>query len=277
MYRSLNGWAIGIKVPFEEMVNFAKEGGFEGVEIDPREVAQLGVEKANALLSAAGILASSCGVPVNWKGEEEEYRQHLKELPGLAEIAAGVGCKRMITFIWPSSDTMTFRENFRFHVNRLRPIAEILAEKGCRFGLEFLGPWTIRKDAHCEFIHNMDGMLALCAALGTDNMGLLLDCWHWHTAGGRVEQIRKLRDEDIVTVHINDAPAGIPMEAQIDTVRCLPGETGVIDISGFLGALKEIGYSGPVIVEPFSQRLKSLPPKEALRETAAALNRVWKW
>ncbi|NIM04278.1 MAG: TIM barrel protein [Armatimonadetes bacterium] len=183
----------------------------------------------------------------------------------------------MITYIWPSSDTLTFEENFRFHVDRLRPIAEILAEKGCRFGLEFLGPWTVRKDARYEFIHNMDGMLALCAAVGTDNMGLLLDCWHWYTAGGRVEQINKLRDEDIVCVHINDAPAGIAMDEQIDTVRCLPGETGVIDIRGFLSALAEIGYSGPVVVEPFNERLKNLPPKQALQETAAALKEVWSW
>jgi sugar phosphate isomerase/epimerase len=59
-------------------------------------------------------------------------------------------------------------------------------------------------------------------------------------------------------------------------VRTLPGETGVIDIAGFLQALRKIGYEGPVMVEPFSERVRQLPPEEACAATAAALNKVWR-
>jgi sugar phosphate isomerase/epimerase len=58
---------------------------------------------------------------------------------------------------------------------------------------------------------------------------------------------------------VNDAPVGIDVDAQLDNVRRLPGETGVIDIAGFLQALAQIGYDGPVVPEPFSQRLRDLP------------------
>ena len=74
-------------------------------------------------------------------------------------------------------------------------------------------------------------------------------------------------------MHVNDAP-GLPVEAQVDHVRAMPGETGVIDIAAFLGALAEIGYDGPVMAEPFSERVGGLPPAEACAETVASLRKV---
>jgi sugar phosphate isomerase/epimerase len=121
----------------------------------------------------------------------------------------------------------------------------------------------------------MDGMLALAAAIGTGNVGLLLDVWHLYTSHGTLDDARKLTRDDVVTVHVNDAPPGIAVDEQIDNVRTLPGETGVIDIKGFLETLQAIGYDGPVTAEPFSQRVRELKPEEAVRETAAAMNKIW--
>jgi sugar phosphate isomerase/epimerase len=42
---------------------------------------------------------------------------------------------------------------------------------------------------------------------------------------------------------------------RVDTLKvALPMETGVIDLVGFMRALWEMGYDGPVMPEPFSQR-----------------------
>jgi hypothetical protein len=35
------------------------------------------------------------------------------------------------------------------------------------------------------------------------------------------------------------------------------------------------GYDGPVTPEPFSQRLRALPPTEAVQETGQAMHRIW--
>jgi len=61
----------------------------------------------------------------------------------------------------------------------------------------------------------------------------------------------------------------------MDLVRRLPGETGVIDIVGFLKALKEIGYDGPVTPEPFDKSLKEMPKDEAVRKVGKAMDKVW--
>jgi len=76
-------------------------------------------------------------------------------------------------------------------------------------------------------------------------------------------------------VHINDAPSGIAVDAQRDNVRRLPGETGIIDLKGFLGALRKIGYDGPVVPEPFVPELGTLPADEAIRRVGEALKRIW--
>ena len=109
-----------------------------------------------------------------------------------------------------------------------------------------LRPWHRAGKPH-EFIWDMKRMLELGQVIGTGNVGLLLDCWHWYTSGGTVPELLALRPEQVVYVHVNDAPAGIDRDAQVDNVRCLPGETGVIDIVGFLQALQTIGYDGPVL------------------------------
>jgi sugar phosphate isomerase/epimerase len=58
-------------------------------------------------------------------------------------------------------------------------------------------------------------------------------------------------------------------------VRALPGETGVIPIADFLGALDRIGYDGPVVPEPFKASLRDLPSDaERLRVVGESMRQV---
>ena len=82
--------------------------------------------------------------------------------------------------------------------------------------------------------------------------------------------MKALSQSQVVYVHINDAPAGIDVDEQLDDVRHLPGESGVIDLVGFLQALNEIGYDGPVAVEPFDSALAALSPTERVLSAATA-------
>lgn len=279
MYKNLNLGAIGVKATLAESINYARRHGFLGIDFSITEAVTLsekiGVEGVRNLFEEAGVFPGSWGFPVNYRQDEATWREGLMLLPQQAEFALELGCTRTATWILPASDERSFYDNFAFHLNRLRPAAQILADYGCRFGLEFIGPKTLRTPRKYNFVHTMDGMLALCAAIGTGNVGLLLDVWHLYTSHGTLDDARKLTRDDVVTVHINDAPPGIAIDEQIDNVRALPGETGVIDLQGFLEALREIGYDGPVTAEPFSQRLRELKPDAAVQETATAMNKVW--
>jgi 2-keto-myo-inositol isomerase len=45
-------------------------------------------------------------------------------------------------------------------------------------------------------------------------------------------------------------------------------------VGEFLGALRDIGYDGPVRAEPFNEALNALPNEEAVAAAAAALGKA---
>jgi sugar phosphate isomerase/epimerase len=93
-----------------------------------------------------------------------------------------------------------------------------------------------------------------------------------------VADLDRIRADDIVTVHVNDAPAGVPRDQLVDNVRRLPMETGVIDLPAFMRKLAQLGYDGPVTPEPFSERVNTIAsqdPLQAAQITAQAMDRLW--
>lgn len=281
MYKAVSPGAIGVRPrDLNDAIVGARQAGFAGLEFNAVEVANLidqhGVDHVRALFDAAGLRPAGFGLPTDWRGAEEKWRGNLAELPRLVQAAAAIGATRTTTWIMPCSNDRPFDENRAFHVERFTPIAQILADHGISLGLEFIGPKTLRDSQQYPFIHTMEEMLAMGAEIGP-NVGLLLDAFHWYTSGSTVEALRLLRPEQVVYVHVNDAQAGRMPDEQIDNQRALPGETGVIDIAGFLQSLQQIGYDGPVVAEPFKPELNDLPSDEARLETISrSLDAIFK-
>lgn len=279
MYKALSPGAVGVSAPdLDAALAAAKIGGFGGVEINPSEIASLvetqGRSAALDKFAEAGILPAAFGLPVEWRGGEDAWRAGLNDLPRLAEAAAAIGATRTMTWIMPCSDERDFEENKEFNITRFTPIAKILSDHGLSLGLEFIGPKTLRDTQKYPFIHTMEGMLEMGRGIGP-NVGLLLDAYHWYTSHGTVEQLRALTPAEVVVVHVNDAPAGVAVDEQLDGVRDLPGATDVIDIAGFLQALDAIGCDAPVIPEPFVD-LSGLPSDTArLQRIGAAMDDIW--
>lgn len=272
MYKCMSPGAIGIRLEWDKCLPLAKAAGFEGIDVqaDP----SLSASHYKDALAAHGLRPGGAGLPFNFRGDQAEYDKGLSALPAMAKLSAQIGVTRFATWILSFSDSLTTQENIQFHVERLAPAAKILADSGCSLGLEFLGPKTLRAGHKYPFPRTMEHMLDLCAKVGK-NVGLLLDSWHWFTSLGTIEDLLSLTPEQVVYVHINDAPAGLPVDQQVDSVRDLPGATGVQDLGGFLAALRAIGYEGPVVPEPFVPALAKMPPQEAASLVGAALGKVW--
>jgi sugar phosphate isomerase/epimerase len=283
MYATIGPDQLGIRgLSLSEAIALAHDAGFAGLAFDSRAatraVDEHGLAAVQDQFARAGVKPALWNLPVAWR-DDEQWQADLRELPRLAATARALGATRTATYMPSGSDERPFRENFDWHVSRMRPIAEVLRDEGCRFGIEFLGPRTYRAAFRHEFIHTLDGVMELVAAIGTGNVGVLLDSWHLYTSGGTIGDLQRLTNHDVVVVHVNDAPAGIARDEQIDTVRTLPMETGVIDLVGFMQALREIGYDGPVMPEPFSQRINDLAatdPKAAAREAARSMDALWR-
>jgi len=276
MFINLSPGAVHIQCGWIEGLDLAREAGFEGADLNLAEAEKLAAEKdaaaVRALYEELGLKIGGWGFPVSWRGSDADYYESLARLPAQAALAAEIGCFRTMTWVLPFSDELTRREHFDRVTHRFRLAAEILAEHGHSLGLEFVGPRNSRTGHKHGLVYSMDGMLALCCAIGMPNVGLLFDVWHWWTCRSTLDDLRQLSAEDIVYVHLNDAPAGIDVLDQVDNQRCLPGQTGVIPAAAALRILDEIGYDGPVTAEPFNQALREVAQRDKLQ--AARLTRA---
>jgi sugar phosphate isomerase/epimerase len=216
----------------------------------------------------------AAGVPVEFRGTDAVFAQGMKSLADYAQSLQRAGITRTATWLSPGHKSLTYLANFRLHAQRLREVARVFGDHGIRLGLEYVGPKTAWSSNRFPFIHTMAEMKDLIAEIGRDNVGFLLDSWHWYTAQETEADLLTLRASDVVMCHLNDAPKDIPVAQQVDSRRDLPCATGVIDVKAYLGALIKMGYDGPVACEPFSQALRQMAPDQALQTVAAAMKKA---
>lgn len=282
MYTSLMAGAIGIKgLPLEDSIELAAQAGFDAVWFDIKEAnalaGQHGVDHVKDLFASKGIMPGGWGAPVRWQ-DDANRDADLEGLKPLAELGVALGNPFTTTGIMPGTNDREFDDQYAFIVERLRPFAEALKASGVGLGIEFISPKTIRNRFTYEFIYSMPQMLQLAGDAGTGNIGVLFDLWHHYAAHGTIEELDLLTKDNVFVVHVNDAPAGIEIDEQIDNQRLLPMESGVIPATDMMRKLAAIGYAGPVIAEPFNDRLNELAatnPAAAARETQASIAKLF--
>jgi sugar phosphate isomerase/epimerase len=280
MFLTLSAGALPLNASFDQTIQIAAATGFVAVDLPMNEFfaggAQPDSETIAAHLASARLEAGGWFLPVQFRESEAAYRAGRELLPRAASLAQALHSPWCATFIWPCSDDLDYRSNMTLHLDRLGPVAAELAEFGIKLGLEFVGPQSVRAGHKYEFISTLRQTLDLIDKLGYDNVGVLLDSWHWYASRGTVAELDALDGHRIVYVHINDAPLGRDVSAQIDDERMLPGATGVIDITAFLKSLQRRGFDGPVCVEPYNADVRKLLPEERARVARDSALRVFK-
>ncbi|MCL5743336.1 MAG: sugar phosphate isomerase/epimerase [Acidobacteria bacterium] len=278
MKLSLSCGAVGVKANQLEAINFAQRHGFEAVEAQAGYIGSLAdseLAKLADTLKEKGLSWGPAGLGIDFRAEEGQYNAALQQLPGLAGKLQRVGVTRMTRWLSPTHDSLTYLQNFKLHARRIGQVAAVLDDHGVRLGLEYVGPKTSWTVGRYPFVHTMAEAKELIGETGKRNVGLLLDTFHWYTSHETVADLLSLKADQVVSVDLNDAPAGRKVDEQIDGQRDLPAATGVIDVKGFLGALNQIGFDGPVRAEPFKKEMRQMPPDEALDATIGALKKAF--
>ena len=181
----------------------------------------------------------------------------------ILDVSAGAGASTVITaFVFPELPPVDEV------VAGLRILCDLAAERGITISLEFL-PFT--------GIPTIADAVRLVDAADRENLGFVLDTWHWfrQPGGPDVATLRSIPPERIHLFQLNDAPAEPAENLMMESMaRLLPGE-GAVDILGLIAVLDEMGASPVVISEVFSaERLATLEPAENARRQYAALTAV---
>ena len=277
MKLSLSAGAIGVKASPREVFALAQKHGFEAVEANAAFLTDLSdteLSELRADMRAKGLVFGAAGLSVDFRHDDGKFREGMRTLPHLAEGLKQAGAEQVGTWVSPAHDELDYERNLHQHATRLREIARVLKDNGLRLGLEYVGTPTGRQGHKYPFIHSMREMGKLIAEIGTGNVGYVLDTWHWWTAGETEADLLSLKASDVVSVDMNDAPAGIPIESQQDGQRELPCATGVIPTKVFVNALNRINYDGPVRCEPFNKALARLDKDAACAAVITALRKA---
>ncbi|WP_428389956.1 sugar phosphate isomerase/epimerase family protein [Mucisphaera sp.] len=270
---------IGVDAEPDNAAELAARHGFEGLDLRLNKyddwLSAYGIDRFANLMGELGLLSGYTSIMSRTLSVgDEEWRQAIDNLPRRARIAESLGFTRAGVVVLPFDDERDAAANHRRHVRRLREAAPILADHGIHLGLEYIGPKTRREGHTHPFIHTMKGMLHLIDDAGHANIGLMLDTLHWHCATETSEDIEALDHQQVVVVHLCDGLPDRSNDEQTVTERLLPRESGVFDNDTFVGAIRKIGYSGPMTAEPTSQRWQSMEADEAVSMTAAAVRKT---
>lgn len=276
MFSNLSLGALGLSADFPTAVELATRHGFGGLDPDLAHLRGLGgdtaIRETADDVRGRGLQWGIAGLPINLTAPAADFATQLAALPATLSALTTAGVGAVGTWLRPMHDDLTYRRSWVLHVSRIHLVAAILADAGLRLGLEYIGPKTFWSTERFPFVHSLSEARELIAATGATNVGLILDTYHWYTAGEDASTLAGLTDADIVSADINDAREDRERDEQQDLDRRLPGATGVIDLGAFMAALHGAGYTGPVKVEPFMKSLAEQPIDEVLGDVVARLN-----
>lgn len=271
---SLNPGAIGVTSTQKELIGHAVKHHFEAISPMPDQLGKMAPSELSEFLGEMKqhrLSWDAAGLPVDFRKDNTTFSNGIAELPKIAKTCQKAGVDRMSTWIMPSHNELTYTQNFKQHRNRLREAALILQDHGIRFGFEYVGTKKLKISNRYPFVGTMKEMLELVDAIDVAGVGIQLDAYHWYTSTETVADLEALTNEQIITCDLNDATAGRTIEEQIDGERQLPGDSGLIDLKGFLGALVKIGYDGAIRAEPFNAKLNAMENEAALEATSKAM------
>ena len=181
----------------------------------------------------------------------------LEDFRRFCRVAEAIGAETVIVVPSPRPKGVSLSAIERESVRVLRELSAIARPYGVRLAYEFLGfaDCTVNSLAQCATI---------VQKVARENVGLVLDTFHFFAGGSTVASIAKVDPRKIFIVHVNDVERA-PRRKMHDALRLFPGK-GIIPLAQILGAVKAIGYTGKFSVEIFRPQYWDRPPLEVARE-----------
>jgi sugar phosphate isomerase/epimerase len=178
-----------------------------------------------------------------------------------AELAAAVGAPLVIC---SAPEPMERADMFAVFA----AATEVSASLGLRLAIEYIPHTSLRTLADA---------VQLCAELGWDRAGLVVDSYHSFLGGASAEEIAALDASQIAVVQYADARTSEPADRSDESRnhRQQPG-AGVLPLAEFVAAVRATGYDGVVAAEVLSADLRaSNDLAGSIRECYAALAVDW--
>jgi 2-keto-myo-inositol isomerase len=196
----------------------------------------------------------------------DEGRARLgSECEEICRIAAEINCPYVVVVPGRLPSDTSREDVINESVKTLNEIATIAEAHGVGLAFEFLG----QPDCSVQTLALADEIVRLTAR---DNVGLVIDSFHFYAGGSTVESIDALDPARLFIFHINDAE-DLPREQLEDRHRLLPG-LGILPLTEIVAALRRIAYDRVASVEVFRPEYWELDPFQLARDACTAVTQI---
>ncbi|ASR45806.1 2-keto-myo-inositol isomerase [Paenibacillus kribbensis] len=188
--------------------------------------------------------------------DEAEYQKLLDEYRQMLDTGSRLGVEYIVAVPLVTEKKFTHADIKASSVKVLRELSDLAKPYGIKIAVEFVG--------HPQCTVNTFGQAYdIVEEVARDNVGLVLDCFHFHAMGSKREDLLRSDVSKIFIVHIDDTE-DFPIGFLTDEDRVWPG-LGAIDLDFIFATLKEKGYDHVVSVELFRPEYYELDAEEAIR------------
>jgi 2-keto-myo-inositol isomerase len=188
--------------------------------------------------------------------DEAGYKDIINEFKQMMETGKKLGIKYVVAVPLVTKEKILKQDIKNSCVEVLKELSGIAEPYGIKIAVEFVG--------HPECTVNTFGQAYdIVETVNRENVGLVLDCFHFHAMGSKMEDLKKADGSKIFILHIDDTE-DFPIGFLTDEDRLWPG-LGAINLDGILSTLKEIGFSDAVSVELFRPEYYQLDAEEAIK------------
>jgi D-psicose/D-tagatose/L-ribulose 3-epimerase len=223
--------------------------GFDLLEVCVETTDGLSAEALVAAGEAAGIGFTVCGAfgperdlahaDPGPRRAAQEYLAWCVELA--AEIGAPLVCGPMYSAVGKRrlEDPDARAAERARAVDGLRRAADHAGQHGVRLALEPLNRYET------DLVNTTEQGLELCAEVGAPSLGLLLDTYHMNIEEKSLGEAIRAAGDRIFHFHACENDRGTP-------------GTGHVPWDDVFAALRDVAYTGPVVIESFTPRVREI-------------------
>ena len=188
--------------------------------------------------------------------DKKGFEDIMRGLQFCCEAGRIIGCNRVV--IVPTFDVgnKTITEIREETVRIINIMADYAEPFGMKLAFEFVGY------PNCS-VNTFGQAYEIIKTVDRKNVGIVLDCFHFHAMGSRFEDLEAADASKIFILHLDDSE-DLPVGAARDNNRLMPGE-GAIDLPRILTILKKLGYSSMVSIELFRPEYWDWPDEKNIQ------------
>ena len=279
MYRNLNAPSLGVSGRQNELIEMALTYKFEGFDIDFgqffEQAKSRGLDYAKRFVESANIRVGGFELPVCWKANPSEFQTQLAEISQMAEMAAAIKADRCHVCVPSVTDERPYHEYFEFVRERISQIAAVLNAHSIQIALGFEAKTPESETEKVPFIVTPENLVTLMKTVNESNVGICVDLWNWHVAGGTIEQIKELDSSQIKMVRLADLPADSDLSTASVKDRLLPASTGVLASHELIEVLEQKNYNGPISAYGHPSQFEGMKPNQIISSVVDSLKQAF--